>query len=368
MVVLFPFLGDSLGGSHIAALNSIRCISAQGYDVLVGVHHEGVLSRYFDSQGIAWKKLPPVVFPRSAGRLRELFFTLRALIPLLVFLIKNHVRIVHTNDMRMHLAWLASARLAGCQHIWHQRSVIRARRYAILARVACKRVSVSRFVTQSFSRFGTNVPYQLYDAVSVFAAANHIAAAKNFFATKGGGRDVSVVSWVANYTAVKRPLLFVDIAKKVIETSSRSVVFAMFGDPRDMAVEVRAAIERSGLGGACLMMGVKTPIAPWIAASDVLVATAEGEGLGLTLIEAMMLGTPVVAANSGGHSEIITDRVTGRLVQSDVSDDFATAILELLDEPELAAGLASSALSFASEVFSLEVHDKNIASIYKVAL
>src|SRR3546814_9556362 len=71
----------------------------------------------------------------------------------------------------------------------------------------------------------------------------------------------------------------------------------------DKAVLERAA--RLGIADRIRLMGFRHPSAPWMAACDALLVTAVEEPFGRTLIEAMLLRTRVVAANSGGNPEAI---------------------------------------------------------------
>ena len=48
-----------------------------------------------------------------------------------------------------------------------------------------------------------------------------------------------------------------------------------------------------------------------------LVAPAKNEGLGRTLIEAIQVGTPVVASDHGGHREILEKNCMGVLIDPD---------------------------------------------------
>ena len=92
----------------------------------------------------------------------------------------------------------------------------------------------------------------------------------------------------------------------------------MFGEDREpMRQQVMDRISALGLRERCFFMGPHYPIGPWIAGCDVLVAPAVAEGSGRALVEAMLIGTPVVATNDGGHCEIINHGETGYLVPAD---------------------------------------------------
>jgi glycosyltransferase involved in cell wall biosynthesis len=68
-------------------------------------------------------------------------------------------------------------------------------------------------------------------------------------------------------------------------------------------------------------VGFRTDVSSLMYMADVFVIASEAEPFGLSILESMSLGTPVVAANSGGPKEIIDDCLTGYLfVPGDVND------------------------------------------------
>src|SRR3546814_16010072 len=88
-----------------------------------------------------------------------------------------------------------------------------------------------------------------------------------------------------------------------------------------------------GVAGHVRMRGFGHPAVPWMAACDALLVTAVDEPFGRTLIEAMLLETPVIAANSGGNPEAIEDGENGLIVPPDDPESFADAALALIDDP-----------------------------------
>jgi glycosyltransferase involved in cell wall biosynthesis len=69
--------------------------------------------------------------------------------------------------------------------------------------------------------------------------------------------------------------------------------------------------------------------------SDILVFTSKpGEGLGLTILEAMSQGLPVIATKCGGPEEVIEDGINGYLVDystdEDIVNQFVDRIIEFL--------------------------------------
>jgi glycosyltransferase involved in cell wall biosynthesis len=115
-------------------------------------------------------------------------------------------------------------------------------------------------------------------------------------------------------------------------------------------------------------MGFRYPPERWLAGCEVLLVPAVDEPFGRTLIEAMLLGTVVVAAASGGNPEAIRDGVTGCLVPPDDAAAFAERTLGLLAAPTLMATLADAARREALGRFGLRQHAEAIMRVYDAML
>jgi glycosyltransferase involved in cell wall biosynthesis len=105
-----------------------------------------------------------------------------------------------------------------------------------------------------------------------------------------------------------------------------------------------------------------------MAACDIHAVPAIDEPFGRSLIEAMLLGTPVVAAASGGNLEAIEEGVTGLLSAADDPAAMAEAILRLLDSPDQAETIAAKALKAATQLYGADRHVAQISAIYQSLL
>jgi protein-tyrosine-phosphatase len=85
---------------------------------------------------------------------------------------------------------------------------------------------------------------------------------------------------------------------------------------------------------------------------DVFVLSSLHEGAPMALLEAMALGTPVVATAVGGVPEILTQGTTGLLVGGQDASGLAAACLELVRNPEWARRMAERARRVAADRFS----------------
>jgi glycosyltransferase involved in cell wall biosynthesis len=369
VVVCFPFVGDRLGGSSISALNLIRHLDRQRYEPLILMHKaDGPAAKLFADEQLPFEPAPIQECASGTGRVRDLRFALRKAGSLARFLRRRGVGIVHTNDGRMHATWAIASRLAGARLLWHHRANPHAAGLRFLAPwVADQVVSVSKFSSPrpgliSAARKCTVVHSPFATDAEPIDRANARQAVLDEF---GSPPDAHVVGFVGNLYERKRPLLFVEtIARMVDRKPDLEIAAPMFGEAREGGAEVTAAIERHGLRDRVRLMGFRYPPEPWIAACDVLLVPAVEEPFGRSMIEAMLLGTPLIAADSGGNPEIIRHGETGYLVPPDDPDAFALRTLALLEDADGRASIAVTARQDAVSRFGMRRHAQSIMQIY----
>jgi glycosyltransferase involved in cell wall biosynthesis len=96
-----------------------------------------------------------------------------------------------------------------------------------------------------------------------------------------------------------------------------------------------------------------------------LVQPSFEEGFGMTALEAMTLGVPVVAANRGALPEVLGD--AGPLVDPDAPEELASAIERLLDDPAFAGACASKG-ALRSRQFRWDVTAHRVYEAYQHAV
>jgi glycosyltransferase involved in cell wall biosynthesis len=103
-------------------------------------------------------------------------------------------------------------------------------------------------------------------------------------------------------------------------------------------------------------------------AADVVVCPSDFETFGMNVIEAMAVGTPVIATDAGGPAELLKDRQTGRLVPPRDHSSLARAIDELLDNPAEAERMARAARETALVNYSPAVRVRTLNTAYSLQL
>jgi glycosyltransferase involved in cell wall biosynthesis len=118
--------------------------------------------------------------------------------------------------------------------------------------------------------------------------------------------------------------------------------------------ELRGLAKDLGVAERIHFLGFRRDILPLLLAVDLVVhCSTSPEPFGRVIVEAMLAGRPVIAARAGGAIEIIKDAQTGLLVEPCNSQALATAIQDLLNNPERAAQMGRAAKRDAEERFSL---------------
>ena len=103
-------------------------------------------------------------------------------------------------------------------------------------------------------------------------------------------------------------------------------------------------------------------------AMDIFCLPSLQQGLGVTMLEAMARGKPVVATGVGGVDSIVTDDVTGIVVPPSDSEALASRILELLGDPDKARRIGEAGRQMVREQFRVDQMVADTAALYRDVL
>ena len=96
---------------------------------------------------------------------------------------------------------------------------------------------------------------------------------------------------------------------------------------------------------------------------DVYLLLSGMEGLGQTIIEALLMEKPVIATNIGGIPELIEDGETGFLIESGDHEDLIKKINQVFDQPDAASNMGSKGKEIMQENFNWDNIAKKFVSI-----
>ncbi|MER5889282.1 glycosyltransferase, partial [Streptomyces sp. NPDC001941] len=161
----------------------------------------------------------------------------------------------------------------------------------------------------------------------------------------------SSAKWVVaagRLTAVKRYDVLVEAFAKVaaVRPDWRLRIYGAGDATGNEKNALRALIAERSLNDHVFLMGPVSPLEPEWVKGSLAAVTSRLESFGMTIVEAMRCGLPVVATDCPhGPREIIEDGVDGRLVPVGDSDAVAAALLELIQDDDLRRRTAAAALA-----------------------
>lgn len=165
-----------------------------------------------------------------------------------------------------------------------------------------------------------------------------------------------VIGMIGRLVREKGVVEFLDAACRLADECP-SAYFLLVGDRlvSDHATGVSAEINaaQATLGKQLILTGLRTDIPELLAAMDVFCLPSWREGMPRTIIEAMMMGKPVVATDIRGAREEVVPEKTGLLVPTRRPQELAGAMARLIADPTWGA-----ALGLAGRERALRLYDE----------
>lgn len=368
VTVCFPFCGDELGGSHVSARGLIERLDlSQFRPLIVPEVPNGTISRFFSGFEQVPDPAPPArpLIPGQQFGLAQVLRTMAGIGRRTRFLRTHGVEVVHSNDGRSHASWGVAAKLAGARLLWHHRGDPDARGLRFVAPwLADQVLTVSGFALPPNGRGALRSAEVVYSPFDTAVEADRAVMRQRIVQQIGCPEDAVLCGWFGNFVKRKRPLAFVEVVERLGELLDRPVIGLMFGDQRNTQIgdalpQRIATMQSAGVH----MMGYRTPGHEWLAGCDMLLVPAVREPLGRTLVEAMLVGTPVVATQSGGNAEAL-EGGCGVLCPADDVEAMARAATDLLADPTRLTAMCARAAVQARLRFSAETHVRQVSHAY----
>lgn len=364
MRVMFPIVGNSLGGSHISLLELAKGLDQQGVEVRIIAHYEGAGTEYFRRNGLVTNvENIPIVSAGSSG-VRRLIEQIRGVPRLRKILQDIQPDIVHGNDYRVNLSWLPACKVAGIPYVWHQRTLwLNSVRQNGMARLAHVIIAASTIIEQRAHQSLRNKVMRIPNPVEPERDIGTSAARYELRRYFDLNEKAYVVGAFGNVSALKRIDVFYATFREVATRLPDSEgLFVWFGENRTQD-NSQSTPSVQNMWKLLRHNFVDKP-QQWMAGCDVVFAPAVGEGFGRTIIEAMHAGTPVVAADAGGHSEIIEDGYNGWLFKADDIHDAADAVCYALRSHDRRS-IVDNAINETLPQYRANSHVEKILNVYR---
>jgi N-acetyl-alpha-D-glucosaminyl L-malate synthase BshA len=166
---------------------------------------------------------------------------------------------------------------------------------------------------------------------------------------------------VSNMRPVKR-------VRDVVQTFARinaevpSVLF-MVGDGPDR-VDAEQEARTLEVQRSVHFLGKLEAVAPLLAGADLFLLPSASESFGLSALEALACGVPVVASRAGGLSEVVRDGETGALCEVGDVAGMAAAGVRILADAERWRTMSAAAAADARVRFSQDAVVSQYEALY----
>jgi glycosyltransferase involved in cell wall biosynthesis len=341
------YLIDSLnvGGTESQMAATALHLHRVGHEVTVGcLRAEGPLLDLLLKAGV-----PVVEFPKKKTLLSA--NGVRQLLRMIVFILRKRFQVAHTHDLWANLLGVPAAKLAGTPIVVSSRrylvdlewySPLRNNAMRIIYRLSTYVVVNSEPVRDLLLARDGLCPEKIRVIRNAVDTQRFVVARRDRKELLPGiAEGAKLIAVVANmYSAVKGHHRLIAAACTVCRLHPEAV-FLLIGDGTERS-KLEQQVAQAELSMNFIFLGCRKDIPEILACCNLSVLPSEAEGLPNAVLEAMAAGLPVVATRVGGIPEVIEDDISGLLVSSQDTQALASAILRILEDPELAARLAQA--------------------------
>lgn len=281
--------------------------------------------------------------------------------------------LIHINN---NYSPILAARLLGIPIIWHLHGVpARPSPWErFLLNAVNQFISISHYVAAQAEAVG----FPTETMIVQHNSAPHIAPETNDIRSAlltefGIPSNHKLIAHVGRLLPWKGQLQLLHAMAKVVQNHP-NVTALIVGDDKESInsryIDVlREFVTKSGLESNVRFTGHRADILNVMASVDAVVHTSiEPEPFGLVIVEAMSVGTPVVASDIGAPREIITNNETGIIAPPGDAAELARSIATILFDPSLNESIKTKCKELVRRHFSPDIFAGNIAALYQKLL
>ncbi len=187
-----------------------------------------------------------------------------------------------------------------------------------------------------------------------------------FFKDSIFSKESFIVGIIGRINEFKGQYLLIE-AMKILKEKNLNIKAFFVGHAmkEEYLIELKDKIKSYSLEEEIKFLGFTNEPHKFMQACDCIIMASRNETFGLVTIEAMQMGTAVLGANAGGVLEIIDDKETGLLFESQNADDLALKIEELYSDDSLKEKLAKNGEKKANESFNNDIQFEKLIKVLK---
>lgn len=364
------------GGTETQTLHLVRALVSMKYSVAVVCYFEydKNVIRLFEESGVDVILLNE----NKDGRPRGVRLVIQLHGQLRTVFNKFNPDVVHVQYMAPGLLPIMIAKSSGIKKIIatvHQTADAYNAKHRMMLRtgagLSSRFVSVSQAAGTSW--FGTNARNKKYRTISNTIDEQSLEAILHngytkIIREKYNLNEKIVVGVVSRLRYEKGVDIFIESLEDVLKAESSAMCLIVGDGPERM--NLYRLGERKSINGKIVWTGSKhyEDAMKLLCCMDIVVCPSRTEGFGLTVLEAMYCGKPVIASRTGGLPEVVEDNHSGLLFESGNTQDLSEKLLKLIRDPDLRTGMGKNARQRAIDEFSFDIFTQRIKELYEEVL
>jgi L-malate glycosyltransferase len=153
-------------------------------------------------------------------------------------------------------------------------------------------------------------------------------------------KDERVITHISNFRPVKKIENIIKVFCRVSKEVKCKLL--LVGDGPDLC-RIRNMVNKLNLENKVFFPGIQENIIPLLSLSDMYMLLSKSEGFGLSALEALSCGVPVIGTNAGGLKEVIEKGKSGYIFNPDDIDSISEAAVKILKNEEIRRKMSAEA-------------------------
>lgn len=346
MIQVIPYLG--IGGAEVTVETLSTALVHRGYKVII-------YSLYSTTTKITQRIDKDIVI--------KYFYKKKGIDLGLIIRLAKELSIDRPNVIHTHLSslpYIYLARQFGCKsckiiHTVHSVVDKEAGKFGrfirqCLFKTAVTPVGISRTIKQSIQKkYGLNSA----QVKLVYNGVSHNKFHPKYDYTIN---DHFKLLHIGRFSEEKNHMMMISVVKELVE-KGMNVRLSLIGEGvlMDKCMEY---VKLHNLDEKVIFLGLQEDVSEFLSNADVFLLPSLWEGMPISLIEAMITGLPIIAANVGGIPDMIKNQYSGILINCN-PNELQNAIIELSEDESLRRKLGVNARTSAQRF-----NDKEMAASY----
>ncbi len=375
MKILFLDQSGNLGGAELCLLDIVRPYCDRA---LVGLFTDGPFKNLLEQHQISVQVLSDrAIHVRKQSHWLQGLGSLRQLLPIVakVVNLSYHYDLIYANTQKALVVGALASVLSRRPLIYHLHDILSTDHFSssnlrlavtLANQFATRVIATSEAARDAFIAAGgeavrTTVIYNGFDPAS-YQCPVHVDQVRTQF---GWPEDRFVVGHFSRLSPWKgQHILLEALARCPEEVTAVFVGDALYGE-QNYVQELHQQVKQLGLQQRVQFLGFRPDVVALMHACDAIVHTSTApEPLGRVVVEAMLSGRPVIAAQAGGMTELVESGRTGWLIHPGDANALAEAIVHCQSHYDQAIAMAQAAKEQVSHRFHINTIHQQIAQLF----